>query len=192
MSTAKTVATTPLHIAIEPFKRDKYDRGSKKILVGGEEWGTITMTAHGCHGPSYHAHDLHGPVIIGQRKKKTGINGLDGLEHKFWPKTAKKTRWENIGKPDDQRVKPIPTDEQLRVEVEYLIAASYLRSPAVRQKELDDAGERFRRNVESARKRDEQKFSERAKDIVAQMQRGACGEHLVNEIIAAMKWAQVQ
>lgn len=181
--------TTP-DIQILPYKRSQYDRASRKIVVDGVLWGYLYAESHGMHGYSYHAHDLHGTV--GTEERKIGPHKGERIEARFHPKGAKSFRYDNIGKPKDQKIKPKSTDEQLREHVAELIANGYLRAPDVRKKEIEEAWRRYRESRERREKEEAEALRARAVEVVETIQRGACGEVAIGLIVQAMKWAQMQ
>lgn len=194
--------TKPLHIAIEPFKRSEYDRGSKKILVNGEEWGWIEMQSHGSNGPSYHAHDLQGPIAVGVKNGKYSKG--DPILHSLKLQGAKSVRIANIGKAQSERIEPKPTTVQLQENIAQLIADGHLRSPAVRQKEREDIDTRHQRSMDVHAEREAIAFKQRAlasiparvttvlHDDLATEDAVALLDEMRDAIVAAMKWAQTQ
>lgn len=194
--------TKPLHIAIEPFKRSEFDRGSKKILVDGEEWGWIEMQSHGSNGPSYHVHDLHGPIAVGVKDGKYSKG--DPILHRLKLQGAKSVRIANIGKPQSERIEPKPTTVQLQENIAQLIANGHLRSPAVRQKERKDIEARYQRSMDAHAEREAIAFKQRAlaaiptkattilHDNLAEEDAVAILDEMRDAIVAAMKWAQTQ
>lgn len=171
-----------MKVEIIPFKRSEYDRGSKKIVVDGEEWGTFTMEGHGCNGPSYHAHDHHGAVS--ERKRTIGSRKGEDIEHSFRPLGRRHWRY--------NREKPPATDEQLRTEVVRLIEAKALRSPAARAAEVEaEKTERLNR-IAAAERREDAAIRRRAQEAVQEyVQPGQLAE-VVGAVVAAMRWAQQQ
>lgn len=198
MNAARTIASAR-HIAIEPFKRSQYDRGSKKILVDGEEWGEIEMQAHGCHGPSYHISDIQGPLMV-PRGKGWGKRKDELTEHSFRPVSAKSVRIANIGLPEDRKTKIAPTEDQLRDHVASLIEADVLRSPAVRQREVDTEHAKYTKRRAENEQKALAEFEARALAAIgihlttylADNANQGTVDGLKARIIGAMRWAQTQ
>jgi hypothetical protein len=187
-----TMLTKTQTITIEPYKRNEYDRGSKKVLVDGEEWGWIVMQSHGVHGPSYHVHDLFGPLIV---PWGFGWGNRQLIEHRFKPKSAKHVRRENTWKPEAEQVKPVSTDEQLREHIRELIEQGHLKSPAIRKQEFDAKQARFAAANEAIDRQEREKFEARADAIIAKIDATAINfriDALRIAIVDAMKWAQTQ
>lgn len=194
-----TPISTARHVAIEPFKRNEYDRGSKVILVDGEKWGEYRMESHGMHGPSYHASDLHGPLYTGV--KKFGRNKGDGIEHSFRPTREKDVRRNNLYvRDDDKKKKFIPTDEQLRLHAIELIESGVLRSPVSRNNEITAAHAKYVAERERAEERADTEFKNRADAAIGLEVTNTLAEigghdiraRLRERIIEAMRWAQTQ
>jgi hypothetical protein len=125
-----------LDIQVVAHKRNPYDRGTSLIMVDGVQWGMFTATFRGCHGPSYHARDNYGPVQV---PKPYGWGDQTGqpMDHKFEPSSGQHERIKNIGRTEKVRV--VPTREQLREEARRLIAGGFLRHPDVRRQEREAA-----------------------------------------------------
>lgn len=190
-----------LTIDIVPYKKNEYDRGSKKIIVDGLEWGSIDIEFHGCHGPSYHVQDMHGSVYV-PRGEGWGRKKGEPMAVSFRAKSAKQFRIANIGKPKDQEIKPLPTSTQLRAHVRELIGHGFLRHPVTRAAELADA---LARHTELMGKFEREKQDNWDARIAVVMDKGTKDRHalpapfiafhpdeLKKLISAAMKWAQAQ
>lgn len=195
--------TRALYIEIVPFKRSQYDRGSSKIIVDGVEWGSFRAEHHGMHGLSYHALDLHGAVMVlrddplGRRKRKETVVG----EASFRPKSAKHIFRENIGKPDDQKIRPLTTRDQLREYVRELIAGNHLRHPEVRQAEIEEARRQHAETTARFEREQKENWDCRIQMVLdkAVLGESSTGERAVfnvadlkEQISRAMKWAQAQ
>lgn len=182
-----------MKVEIIPFKRSQYDRGSKQIVVDGEVWGTYRMEGHGCHGPSYHAADHHGPV---GEPRASGRRKGEPIEHSFRPKGKRDHRWWGV--------KPASTDEQLRLEAVRLIVVGALRSPAMRDAEINARNAQYCRGQELAEQREKEEFRTRAMaavpcsvttllhDHLTPQVANKLGNEMTDAIVAAMRWAQTK
>lgn len=192
--------TRELVIQIVKFKRNKYDRGSKKIVVNGVEWGEFHAESHGMHGPSYHARDLHGPVMVPRNDRFRGRAGRETVEASFRARSAKKVFYDNIGKPESQRIEAQSTEDQLREHVRELIAAGHLRHPEIRDAEVAEAQRKQEESREKFERETKENWEARIDVVLAAHEfreptRGRAMfnvEKLRKAISDAMKWAQAQ
>lgn len=185
------LATTPKDFAIvtlvlQPHKRNEYDRGTKKIIVNGVHWGWLYMESHGVHGPSYHTHDLHDPVMVpcdkGPARRKH-----DPVAATFSPKGRSDYRWSGV--------KPPSTEAQLIDYVRGLIEGGHLREPDIRAREVAEARERHRITMEEFERDEKRAFDSRVQEIIDLIGVGrshAREDEIRAAIIDAMKWAQTQ
>lgn len=181
-----------MDVKLESFKRNEYDRGTKKIVVDGEQWGWIEMTSHGVHGPKYHLKDMHGEV---NKPNKTSLGGgrSNGVVPvTFRPENKRHFFISNIGKPEHEQRKPIKTEVGLADLVRTAIAVGWMRSPAARNKEIADKQKRYAEHVRRTHEADELKFAAKAQDIIFMITDGKSNDAVKTAIIDAMKWAQTQ
>lgn len=172
-----------MNLELQPFKRNEYDRGTKKIVIDGTQWGWLYMASHGCHGPTYSAHDMHDAVYV-PRGEGWGRRTGEPIESQFRPKGRKDHRWSGV--------KPPSTDAQLMDYVRSLIVGGHLRAPDIRDREvagaratMREAGERYEREKREA-------LDRRAQDIIFMVADGKSNDEVKAAIVDAMKWAQTQ
>lgn len=152
-------------IELEPFKRTAWDRGSKKVMVNGQQWGWIYMTSHGCNGPLYHLHDMHSEVTRPADGSRSGRAAR--IPVTIRTENGRHARIRLVG--TDQ--KPQPTETVLEKMVRDAIVAKHLRSPAEREQEIEDAHARHRNAVEAQDRDADRRLKERARKV---MQNGEC------------------
>lgn len=184
-------------IEIEPFKRTRFDRGTKKIIVNGEQWGWFEMTSHGSQGTTYHLQDMHGPV---ERPSESRANVTRPITHR--PDNKRHLRIANIGKPEHEQVNPPKIEDTLVNVVRKAIEDGHMRSPETRNKDLRDESTRYAASIRRANEAAEKKLSDKAATIVAAgstiCNGRPVGVHFLDAaalkqtIIDAMKWAQTQ
>lgn len=171
------------------------DRGRKRIVVNGLNWGWYDIEHHGCHGPSYHAHDAHGAIMVPESRDN---RRHDLTSDAFRPRGQRYQRTHNIGLTEDQQRPMVSTDDQLREHARQLIKNGYLKHPDVRAAEV---AEHRRQSEESTRRFEAQQKAEWDDRIDSVLDVGHpiankpghiefTTEQLREEIRTAMKWAQ--
>lgn len=168
-------------IELVPFRRNEWDRGCKKVLIDGEQWGWIEMVNHGCHGPRYHLRDMHS-VVTDTMLQDITCRG-----------STRRLRWDNKDNPAAKKT----TDDLLRDMVVKAIDTGHLRSPAKRKAEIKAQRDKFEASQRKAAENEQASFEAKADEVVSWLDKRFFDEDalmkiLKTKIIAAMKWAQTQ
>lgn len=105
-------------------------RGDRTIMVDGVRWGYVEMKGHGCHGPSYEFHDVHGAGI--HVVFNSGRISVHQLESVHMPR-----KW-------DRNADPRDIEQRIIDKTRELIDAGKLRDPGVIAAENAAASARYR------------------------------------------------
>lgn len=187
-------------IEIKPFKRGEWDRCYKEVLINGERWGYVETKWHGCHGTSFELSDLHSAVtrpMEGARRPDARPVPVTCRQDK----TMRSHRIGNIGRPESEQETRLTTNALITNMIRDAIAKGWLRSPAARQKEIDDARDRYSQSCRAHEAAVENELSEKAIAVLTrlssiggvaaeQSEDGTYPQKYVDVIVAAMKWAQ--
>jgi hypothetical protein len=152
-------------------------RGRKKILVDGEQWGTIYMEGHGCHGVGYWFEQVgvHGRI---------SESGKQGRHSWIEVRSIKPSRWSG-------EQPPAPIEQRLRDQARDLVARQMLKDPAAIERERAAAAERRRSRGEQEAKQQQAADLAAAHALIAEHAPGLNDrEPLANAIAGALATAR--
>lgn len=185
-----------LIVTLEIHKRTEHDRGTKKVLVNGEQWGWVTTTWHGRHGTKFHLLDMFEAI-------HKPADNRPGRMTQVVIRCPDKRDWvrENVGKP--QPWPKMATSESVILDmVNEAIRNEWLRSPATRAAEVKsarDASARATAKMEQKAETEWNKKIDRIMELGLNLSPDSRGLMARFEIAPlrlaiseAMKWAQVQ
>lgn len=186
-------------VRIESFKKSEYDRGTWKVYVDGVQWGSIATQWHGCHGTTYHLSDLHGQCGYTAQTKFRGTGAHRFIEIQARCESAQWIRMQNIGLPEDQRVKPRQASQVMLEMCRDAIADGHFRAPDTRESEIEAARVRAEQSIQEHDAAKDREFGDKAREVLAGLNHYIQLDNPDTDtsadvalIVDAMKWAQTK
>lgn len=140
---------------------EKYppERGRKKIMVDGVQWGTVEMVGHGCHGPSYHfiqEGDTYwlSRITEGGYDQKVSVRGP--RKHDLW-------------KMETGRMPAETLEDRLLKTINELIAEGLLKHPEVYKASLAKWQAEVQERIAKADQEKRERDLQAAEDILAKI-----------------------